>query len=67
MTEHSAVISDPLRIPVTAHRLQDGRIVVRAPGRQPMFFSTDEVQRLSDFASGRAHIQRYPADGVRAT
>lgn len=59
MTE-SIVISDPLRLPVTAQRLEDGRIILYAPGRKAMFFSASEVERLYDFAVNRATIQRFP-------
>lgn len=60
MTE-CAIISDPLRIPLVAQRLDDGRVMLRTPGRPPLFLSPQEVDRLSAFASNRATLQRYPA------
>lgn len=56
----SCVISDPLRVPVTAQRVDDGRILVRAPGRSKLLFSVAEIERLAAFAGNKATIQRYP-------
>lgn len=57
----TCVISDPLRVPVTAQRLDDGRIIIRTPGRPAILFSADEIDRLARFAANRAVMQRYPA------
>jgi hypothetical protein len=53
------VISDPLRVPVTAQRLQDGRIIIRTPGKPMIIFSVSEIDRLASFAH-QPRIQRYP-------
>jgi hypothetical protein len=59
----AVVISDPLRVPVTAQRLNDGRIIIRTPGRPVTFFSVDEIDRLARFARGEGYLQRYgPSD-----
>lgn len=63
MTSSDAVIiSDPLRTPVTAQRLEDNRIIIRAPGRV-MLFSDAEMARLIDFVRNEpqlGHLQRFP-------
>jgi hypothetical protein len=56
----SIVISDEFRVPVTAQRLKDGRIIIRTPGKGVMLFSAAEVDRLAKFASGAGTMQRYP-------
>ncbi|SBS78259.1 hypothetical protein MHPYR_530046 [uncultured Mycobacterium sp.] len=55
----SNIISDPYRVPVTAQRLEDGRIILHTPGRQAQFFSPSEVARLYEFSLGRGVIQRH--------
>lgn len=46
------VISDSGRVPVTAQRLEDGRILIRTPGKPVQIFSRTEIQRLADMANG---------------
>ncbi len=55
----AVIISDPLRVPVTAQRLEDGRTIIRTPGKPAMIFSRDEVDRLARFAADKPTIQRY--------
>jgi hypothetical protein len=56
----AVVISDSYRVPTTAQRLQDGRIMIRTPGKPHLIFSAAEVERLYDFTVNRATLQRYP-------
>jgi hypothetical protein len=53
------VISDHMRIPVTAQRLEDGRILIRTPGKSVAIFNLDEIERLYKFARGQGQIQRH--------
>ncbi|SPM32036.1 hypothetical protein [Mycobacterium terramassiliense] len=63
----SCIISDPSRCPVTAQRREDGRIIVRTPGRPLQFFSPAEIDRLARFARGEGVLQRYIASPLSAT
>lgn len=61
----SVIISDPLRVPITAERRANGGVAVRGQFRGILALSEAEVERLADFASNRPRIQRYPApDGA---
>ena len=58
----AVIISDALRTPVTAQRLDDSRIIIRAPGRV-MIFSEAEMSRSIDFVRNEpqlGHLQRFP-------
>lgn len=57
----TTVISDPLRVTILAQRLNDGRILVRTPGKPIMIFSADEIDRLAKFAAGLGTMQRFSA------
>lgn len=45
---------------MTAQRLEDGRILIRAPGKSAAIFNTDEIDRLARFACNKATLQRFP-------
>ena len=53
----TTLISDPMRTPVLAQRLEDGRILVRSPGERIMLFSIAELDRLHKFANGLGTLQ----------
>ncbi len=53
------IISDPLRVPVTAQHLADGRILIRTPGKPPLLLSPTELDRLAAFANDLGVLQRY--------
>jgi hypothetical protein len=56
----SVVISDSYRVPATAQRLEDGRIIIRTPGKPHLLFTVDEIDRLARFARDEATLQRFP-------
>ena len=53
------IISDPLRSMITAERMANGRIALKA-GKSTVLLSDAEIERLYDFAVNRAIIQRFP-------
>jgi hypothetical protein len=53
-------ISDRWRVPLTCTRRDDGGIILRAPGKDPLLLSQSECERLVSFITGKPHIQRYP-------
>jgi hypothetical protein len=57
----STIISDSRR--VTAHRRDDGRIIIHAPGTT-MTLDVNEIERLARFAGNKDVIQRYPIHGT---
>lgn len=57
----SVVISDALRVPITAERRADGGVAVRGHFRGVLALSEAECERLAAFATNRATLQRYPA------
>ena len=60
MTEESVIISDKLRVPVTAERRSDGGVAIRGHFRGILALSGAELGRLIAFATNRPTIQRYP-------
>ena len=54
----AVIISDALRVPVTAQRLEDGRTIIRTPGKPAMIFSVDEIGRLARFARDEPELGR---------
>ena len=54
------IVSDPLRIPITAERRIDGGVVLRGRFRSVMALSKSELDRLIAFARGEATLQRFP-------
>ncbi|MGV0050113.1 hypothetical protein ACRU43_12875 [Mycobacterium colombiense] len=59
---NAVIISDPLRVPITAERRADGGVVVRGHFRGVLALSDGEINRLTSFALNKAHIQRYTAN-----
>lgn len=57
------VISDPMRVPTTAQRREDGKIIVRVPGKDvnTLIFSPAEIERLYRFSQGLGTMQRHIA------
>ena len=53
-------ISDRWRVPVTCTRRDDGGVIIRAPGKDPLLLAPSECERLVSFITGKPHIQRYP-------
>lgn len=60
MTE-AAVISDPLRVPITAERRSDGGVAVRGRFRSILALSATELDRLIAFARDEPPRARIPA------
>jgi hypothetical protein len=60
----ATIISDPLRVPVAARRLDDGRILIHTPGKPTLIFSVSEIDRLSEFAHDDepqlGRLERFP-------
>jgi hypothetical protein len=59
----TAIISDPFRVPVTAQRIEDGRVIIRTPGKSTMILSASEVDRLARFAADKpelGRLERFP-------
>ena len=55
------IISDPLRVPVTAELRKDGGVLVRGHFRGALALSESELTRLIAFARNEPRIQRFPA------
>jgi hypothetical protein len=53
------IISDPLKIPLTAQKQSDGGVILRGH-KSVLILSQSELDRLFAFAHNRAVIQRYP-------
>ncbi len=56
------IVSDPLRVPITAERRTDGGVAVRGHFRGVLVLSDTELDRLIAFARDeppRARIQRF--------
>jgi hypothetical protein len=64
MTEESVIISDKLRVPVTAERRSDGGVAIRGHFRGILALSEAELGRLIAFATNRPHHPALP-DGAR--
>jgi hypothetical protein len=54
------IISDPLRVPITAERRIDGGVVVRGQFRSILALSQTELTRLAKFARNKPTLQRSP-------
>jgi len=59
----SAIISDPLRVPITAQRKSDGCVIIRGHRSNTLILSESELSRLISFTRDEPRLgklQRYP-------
>jgi hypothetical protein len=61
------IISDPLRVPITAERRNGSGVVLRGHFRGMLALSQSECERLASFITGKAHIRRYPVEAPEST